>query len=155
MCTIEECSFFQALSRRQCLIWNFSETFICWQVTEKAGGRQSGIGVVAPQCHHCCMFLSLGSGIVNTWNSFSWSAHGYKVAILIPDVSLYFKQEEGKRTNGKRQSDSSVCLLSQNQKLSRKPYQIIFCLQFTGHNDHKLQEEPGEENSFGCHAEQN
>lgn len=85
-------------------------------MTKKTGGRQSGIGVVVPSRHDCPMLLYLDSGIVNTWVSFSWSAHGYKTAALILEVRPSSRQEGEKSTNGKRQRDSSACLLSGKKK---------------------------------------
>lgn len=120
------------------------------------------IGVVAP-CHHSPGFLSLGSGYSYTWISFLRSAHSFRMASLIPDLSPPSKQKEEKGTNGKRQRDIWIFFFHyiRKTKLSWKPYLMIFCWHSIAkmiREISQVQEESGEENSFSwahCHPEQN
>lgn len=106
--TIEECSFIFFSSYIKDfglgLTLTFGQGCICWQVTED--WRQ----VVWNWCGSSRM-SSLSQvpiswlGYSYTQISFPWSAHGFKMAALIPDISLPPKQEEEKSTNGKRQRD--------------------------------------------------
>lgn len=57
--------------------------------------------MVVPSRRDCPMLLYLDSGIVNTWVSFSWSAHGYKTAALILEVRPSSRQEGEKSTMAK------------------------------------------------------
>lgn len=137
-----------------------SQDCICWQVTEKRAGRQSGTGMAAPECPHYPRFLSLDSGLVNAWISFLLAAHNLQEDCFDPRFKYSFKIGRRKMYKWQRQrdiQDLSLSFFQQENKSFLGSHTEQFSAYISLHemikNLFRLKEESWEENSFSwAHA---